>query len=252
MNKKIILFFAILFSLKANTQNILYAIRVNTDNTKDSFFVKFTTDSVFNKQGTFIARTVEYYNQFFQPVYPNGFDKFFKGADGIWRNTMLPDADITGTTGINQSTQSALDTKAGTNAPTFTGLMNVNNLLAEGGIGSTGTAGVGYYTGAGGTVTQTGNKGNAVTLNKICGQITTASAALAAGAEVSFTLNNSTIVSTDVVFVNMSSGGTAGSYLFSVGSVTNGACTITISNASTGSLSQALVLNFVVIKGVAN
>lgn len=111
---------------------------------------------------------------------------------------------------------------------------------------------VGYATGAGGTVTQNTNKGTAVTINKLCGQITMNNAALAAGAEVSFTVNNSTVASTDVIIVNIQSVGTAGSYLVSVGSVSNGAFTITLSNASAGSLSQAVVLNFIVLKSVNN
>jgi exosome complex RNA-binding protein Rrp4 len=106
--------------------------------------------------------------------------------------------------------------------------------------------------GLGGTVTQNANKGTAVTINKQYGQITMNNAALAAAAEVSFTVNNSTVVSTDVVIVNVQSVGTAGAYLVSVGSVSNGAFTVTVSNASAGSLSQAIVINFCVIKSFNN
>ena len=62
----------------------------------------------------------------------------------------------------------------------------------------------------GGTVTQASNKSTGVTLNAESGQITMNGAALGAGAEVSFTVTNSKISSTDVVLVNHSSGGTAG------------------------------------------
>lgn len=109
----------------------------------------------------------------------------------------------------------------------------------------------GFQTG-GGVVTQTGNKSNAVTINKICGQITTTSASLAAGSEVTLTVNNNMVEATDVVIVNHQSGGTLGAYLLSVSGVANGSFGITISNASTGSLSQALTLNFVIIKSVSN
>ncbi len=106
--------------------------------------------------------------------------------------------------------------------------------------------------GIGGVVTQNANKTTAVTLNKLSGQITMNGAALAAAAEVAFTLNNSTIAATDVVIVNVQSVGTAGAYLVSVGAVANGSCSITVSNASAASLSQAIVLNFAVIKAVNN
>jgi hypothetical protein len=110
----------------------------------------------------------------------------------------------------------------------------------------------GYGTGFGGTVTQLTSKSTAVTLNKMSGRITMNGAALTAGSEVSFTVNNSLVTATDVPVVAIQSVGTAGSYLASVGSVSNGAFTITISNASAGSLSQALVLNYVIIKGSNN
>lgn len=106
--------------------------------------------------------------------------------------------------------------------------------------------------GIGGTVTQATNKTTGVTLNKVSGQITMNNAALAAAAEVAFTLTNSTIASTDVVIVNVQSVGTAGAYFVTVGAVANGSCSITLGNVSAGSLSQAVVLNFAVIKAVNN
>lgn len=114
------------------------------------------------------------------------------------------------------------------------------------------TGNIGYATGAGGTVTQATSKTTAVTLNKISGQITMNNAALAAAAEVAFTLTNSTIAATDVVIVNIQSVGTAGAYFVTVGAVAAGSCSITVGNVSAGSLSQALVLNFAVIKSVNN
>ncbi len=77
-------------------------------------------------------------------------------------------------------------------------------------------------------------------------------AALAAGAEVAFVVTNSTVAATDTVIVNIQSVGTAGSYLVGVAAVGAGSFTVVLSNMSTGSLSQAVVLNFVVIKGVAS
>jgi len=114
------------------------------------------------------------------------------------------------------------------------------------------TGGLGYGTGAGGTVTQITSKATGVTLNKVTGEIVLNNAALAAGDEVAFTLTNSAIAATDVVVVSIKSGATAASYVVSVGATAAGSCSITLSNVSAGSLSEAVVLSFVVIKGVAS
>ena len=111
-------------------------------------------------------------------------------------------------------------------------------------------AGIGYATGAGGVVTQSTNKSTGVTLNKRCGQITMNNASLAAGVEVAFTLTDSFIASTDVVSVCISSGATAGAYNSHVDAVATGSCRISITNLSASPLSEAIVINFVVIKAV--
>lgn len=103
---------------------------------------------------------------------------------------------------------------------------------------------------SGGTVTQATNKSTAVTLNKLCGQITTFNAALAAAAEVKFTVNNNTVGVNDVPFVAIKSGGTSGSYIISVGAVANGSFDIVLSNVSTGSKSEAIVINFIILKSL--
>jgi hypothetical protein len=113
------------------------------------------------------------------------------------------------------------------------------------------TTGLGFYTGAGGTVTQATSKATAFTLNNMCGQITTAADALAAATIVSATWTNSKIAATDVVIINHKSGGTVGSYTFNV-SCGAGSATLYIRNATAVSLSEALVLSFVVIKGVTS
>jgi hypothetical protein len=116
-------------------------------------------------------------------------------------------------------------------------------------LGSTESA-VGYSAGTGGTVTQATNKSTGVTLNKRCGQITMNNASLSAAAEVSFTLTNSVIAATDVVMVCIGSGATAGAYNVQCDAVAAGSCRISIGNMSSGSLGEAIVLNFVVIKAV--
>ena len=113
------------------------------------------------------------------------------------------------------------------------------------------TAGVGYATGAGGAVLQEGSKSAGVILNKVCGTITMNNAALLNATTVAFTLTNSTIAATDVVVISEKSGGTSGAYSIHVGAVANGSCSIEVRNQSGGPLSEALVLNFAVIKAVA-
>jgi len=113
------------------------------------------------------------------------------------------------------------------------------------------TAGIGYTTGAGGAVTQVTSKATGVTLNKTTGTITMVASLLAATTSVAFTLTNSLIAATDTVIVNIKSGATANSYFVSVDAVAAGSCSISLRNYTAGSLSEAVVLSFVVIKGVA-
>ena len=116
------------------------------------------------------------------------------------------------------------------------------------------TTGLGFYTGAGGTVTQGSGSGKATafTLDKMCGEITTDVASLTHQTVVSATWTNSKIAATDVVIINHKSGGTVGAYTFNV-SCGAGTATLYIRNNQTaGSLSDILVLSFVVIKGVTS
>ena len=114
-------------------------------------------------------------------------------------------------------------------------------------ISSTGKQG--YATGAGGTVTQITSKATGVTLSKSTGQITLDGAALAASTTVSFTLTNTVIEAGDILIMNHISGGTAGSYLLNAQSAA-GSASINVRNISLGSLSEAIVIAFAVIKAV--
>lgn len=105
----------------------------------------------------------------------------------------------------------------------------------------------GYQTGAGGTVTQNTSKATGVTLNKICGEITMNNAALAADTTVSFGLTNSLIGATDVIMLNHISGGTLGAYTLN-GRCAAGSATIDVRNVTAGSLSEAIVIRYAVIK----
>lgn len=114
-------------------------------------------------------------------------------------------------------------------------------------ISSTGKHG--YATGSGGTVTQATSKATGVTLSKSTGQITLNNAALAADTTVSFTLTNTVIEAGDILIMNHISAGTAGSYLLNAQSAA-GTASINIRNITAGSLSEAIVIAFAVIKAV--
>lgn len=113
----------------------------------------------------------------------------------------------------------------------------------------TGTGKQGYAVGAGGGVLQATSKATAVTLNKSCGQITMNGAALAASTTVSFTMTNSTIESGDIIVMNHISGGTLGAYTLNA-SCGVGTADINVRNVTLGSLSEAVILRFAVIKVV--
>jgi len=126
-------------------------------------------------------------------------------------------------------------------------LKSSNNIYVLAGTGQ-----IGYNTGssstAPSTVTQATSKSTGVTINASVGQIVTNNAALAAAAEVAFVVTNSAISTYDVPVVAIASGAaTAGTYLLSVATVAAGSFTIVITNASTGSLSEALTINFATI-----
>lgn len=112
------------------------------------------------------------------------------------------------------------------------------------------TSKFGYDTGVGGTVTQLTSKSTSVTLNKLSGQITMHNGSLTQNTGVAFTLNNSFISANDVIVVCIASGATANMYTVTIGAVANGSCDIHLHNHSgSSSYSDAVVLNFVVIKG---
>jgi 1-aminocyclopropane-1-carboxylate deaminase/D-cysteine desulfhydrase-like pyridoxal-dependent ACC family enzyme len=102
--------------------------------------------------------------------------------------------------------------------------------------------------GPGGTVTQATSKSTGVEINRPCGQITMHNAALAAAAEVGFTVTNSEVDANDIVVVCIGSGATAASYTVTVDAVAAGSFTVTVGNHSAGSLGEAIVLHFAVIK----
>ena len=132
-------------------------------------------------------------------------------------------------------------TLAGPNVD-VTGRVTSNSVLAADGLG--------YRTGAGSTVTQATDKSTGVTINAKTGLITMNNASLADSTIVSFAVTNSSVGATDMVVLQHNSGGTLGSYTFNASTFTAGAFQIDVQNVSGATLSDAIVLRFMVFKSV--
>ncbi len=136
------------------------------------------------------------------------------------------------------------------NVATFSSVVSATgNVVSTGNIFSAGSGTVGYNNGAGGTVSQGGNKSTGVTLNKPSGEITMQNTNLAADTSVSFTLTNSTIGTRDLLLLNIVGGVvTPGCYNLDA-NCTTGSATITVRNITGGTLGEAIVLRYAVIRG---
>jgi hypothetical protein len=135
--------------------------------------------------------------------------------------------------------------------PRVTGADGLPQSIQSGDTLDFGPTGGGYAAGAGGAVTQATSKATGVTLSKPCGQITMNSASLAASTSVAFILTNTLIAATDVVQVSIASGAASTlTYLLQVAATAAGSCTIVLRNMSAVALSEAVVINFAIIKAV--
>jgi hypothetical protein len=162
------------------------------------------------------------------------------------------------TTNTAGSGQGTITINNGTNgniaiAPNGTGATTVasalsatGSILSSNGSGTLGTSGIGYATGAGGTVTQITSRTTGVTLNKPTGQIQMFSAAGSATA-ASFTVTNSMVAATDVIHINQVSGSNL--YVLLITAVAAGSFTVTFYTTG-GTATDAPLLNFSVIKSV--
>jgi hypothetical protein len=172
-------------------------------------------------------------------------DNLLKVGDGSGTKTMV---DLTSTQTLTNKTL----TSPVLTTPTL-GVASATSLAAAGLIKSSApSGGVGYATGAGGAVTQITSKATTTVASpnpSLCGAITTAADALGADTIVSFTFTNSGIAATDVLILNHISGGTVGKYHLNA-QCGNGSAVINITNISAGSLSEAIVIQYAVVKGV--
>lgn len=113
---------------------------------------------------------------------------------------------------------------------------------------------LGYGTGAGSTVTQATDRTTGVTINALCGQITTNNASLAAEAAAEFTVTNSKVEIGDVVVVSIQSGTNGGNTDVFVSTVAASSFKIKVvnNNAAAGTAETgAIIINFAVIKAVS-
>lgn len=158
---------------------------------------------------------------------------------------------LQGNTGADPSFKNTIDAIAigGTNpaAGAFTSVASTGAITS-----SSPTAGVGYATGAGGSVVQGAGSGKAtaVTLNTACGTITMNNGALNAATIVSFTVTDSACAATDCIHVQHDSVGTLGGYTVCGNTPASGSFQISVRNNTAGSLSEAIVLRFAIIKSV--
>lgn len=102
----------------------------------------------------------------------------------------------------------------------------------------------GYQTGSGGAVTQASSRTTGVTLNNVCGQITLVSAAGSATA-ASFTVTNSDVAATDMIYAWQVSG--TDLYRIEVTNVAAGTFQLTF-NTTGGTTTEQPVFGFMVIK----
>ena len=109
----------------------------------------------------------------------------------------------------------------------------------------------GRVTGDGGAVTQLTNRATGVTLNTVCGAITTDNTSLAAEASAVFVVTNSKVAIGDVPVVAIRSGMVALNTRATVTAVAAGSFSITVVNGNVaGGTAEtgALIINFVILK----
>jgi hypothetical protein len=146
-----------------------------------------------------------------------------------------------------------LDSGALTCGALTAGAATATSLASTGAVtSSSATAGVGYATGAGGTVQQATNKSTGVTLNNVCGTIalSTENDNISSSATKTFTLTNSTIDAGDLLVLNHVSGGTAGAYALNAQCGADSASINVTNISSSGKNENNVVIRFAVIKAV--
>ncbi len=129
--------------------------------------------------------------------------------------------------------------------------LNVGTFISTGGSITTGgavnaTTAIGFAQGAGYTgpssVTQLTSKSQAVTVNYPVLNLTMHNANLATLTPVTFTLNNTSMTVDDTLITQHQSGGTLGAYNVNGTVTASGVASITVTNITSGTLGEAIVL----------
>jgi len=174
-------------------------------------------------------------------IKPDGTKMYMVGAtnDAVFQYT-VPSIDIqlTGPTSV-----AALDVQQDL---TVYGNTQAYKIFASSGVLVTSPAGLGYGTGAGGSVTQLTSRTTGVTLSKPTGAITMFSAAGSVVA-ATFTVTNTLVAATDTIILNQKSG--TNLYVLLVTAVAAGSFNVTFYTTG-GVATDAPVINFSLIKGV--
>lgn len=125
--------------------------------------------------------------------------------------------------------------------------------LTSGVTSSSSSSGIGYATGAGSTVTQVTSRATGVTINAICGQITTDNSSLAAEASAKFTVTNSAVAEADVIVLSFRDAVALNTDVV-VTDTAAGTFELTVinNNVAAGTAETgAIIINFAIIKAVA-
>lgn len=151
----------------------------------------------------------------------------------------------------NEAGQQQLD-DGGPDGSIIASPLTLTSSIATGVTSTSPTAGSGYATGAGGVVTQITSDSTGVTINTVCGQITTFALVLATAVDTSFTVTNSTVAATDIVDVSIGTyGGTAdGIPVVNTVATADGSFDINLMNNGAVTLDALAVINFIVHKAV--
>ena len=108
---------------------------------------------------------------------------------------------------------------------------------------------LGYCSCAFSEVTQLTSKSTAVTINTPTGRITMDDASLNNNAVARFTMNNTSVGANDVMIVNIKlNGSTPEAYIAFIADIGEGFADLALWNRSGGQLSEAVELNFAVIR----
>jgi uncharacterized cupin superfamily protein len=170
---------------------------------------------------------------------------------GVFASTLSATGNFAiNTNKFNVTAASGNTTIAGTLA--VTGTTTVAAVASSSSVlSSSASAGIGYATGAGGTVSQATNKSTGVTLNTITGQITTTNTNISSQSRLSFTLTNSAIGANDGVLVWIVSGAASpGQTIVTAQNPAAGSVVIAMSNITAIGIAETLVIGFAVIKAV--